>query len=144
MLNGKKEKVGLICWKDRDVEYCISNEANTQEIDSCVQRSKFGLQTLNCLRMISKYNQFMRGVDSADMFCLHCNLAVMCQKRWWLKLVFYLLNVGTSNALVRYNLSRKQNEQPSSIVDYKRELIMTLVGGRFEDIPEVIVQHLLL
>ena len=142
MLNGKREKVGLICWKDRDMVYCVSNEANTQEIDSCVRRSKFGLQTLNRPRMISEYNQFMGGVDLADMRRLHCNSTVMCQNRWWLKLFFYLLDVGTSNALVLYNLSRKQNEQPLSIVDYKRELVMTLVGGRFEDIPEVIVRHL--
>ena len=115
MLNGKREKVGLICWKDRDMVYCILNEANTQEIDSCVQRSKFGLQTLNRPRMISKYNQFMGGVDLADMRRLHCNSTVMCQNRWWLKLFFYLLDVGTSNALVLYNLSRKHNEQPMSI-----------------------------
>ena len=88
MENGKKEKAGLVCWMDRDIVYCISNEVNTWEVDSCVQPSKFGLQTLNHLKMISEYNQYMGGVDLVDMCRLHCNSTVMCQNRWWLKLFF--------------------------------------------------------
>ena len=56
--------------------------------------------------------------------------------------VFYLLDVGTSNALVLYNLTRKENQQPASIVDFKSELVMTLVETRFESLPEVTVLHL--
>ena len=58
------------------------------------------------------------------------------------QIVFYLLDVGTSNALVLYNLTKKENQQPTSIVDFKSELVMTLVGTRFESLPEVTVQHL--
>ena len=55
--------------------------------------------------------------------------------------LFYLLDVRTLNALVLYNLSRKQNEQLLSIVDYKRDMVMTIVGGRIKSVPEAIVQH---
>ena len=56
--------------------------------------------------------------------------------------LFYLLNVRTLNALVLYDLSRKQNEQLLSIVDYKRDMVMTIVEGRIESVPEAIVQYL--
>ena len=36
MENGKRECIGLVCWRDQDIVYCISNEANTVEVDTCV------------------------------------------------------------------------------------------------------------
>ena len=142
MENGKQECIGLVCWRDRDIVYCVSNEANTVEVDTCIRRSKLGLQTIKRPTMIRDYNWYMGGVDLADMRRLHCNSTVMCQNRWWLKLFSYLLDVGTSNALVLYNLTKKENQQPTSIVDFKSELVMTLVGTRFESLPEVTVRHL--
>jgi hypothetical protein len=65
---------------------------------------------------------------------LHCNSTIMCQNRWWLKLFFYLLDVGTSNALVLFNESSKMltraNEtyKPMNIVEFKQQLVEGLVG----------------
>ena len=85
--NGKK-LAGLVCWKDRDIVYCLSNKCNTKETDVCRRRSKEGLLTIARPKMISEYNRYMGGVDLADMQRLHCNLTIMGQNRWWLKLFF--------------------------------------------------------
>ena len=83
----------------------------------------------------------MGGVDPADMRRLHCNSTIMCQKRWWLKLFFYLLDVGTSNALILYNESQRirlqpNNYTPVNIVTFKMELIEGLVGKTMDDLFE--------
>ena len=64
--NGKKW-AGLVCWKDRDIVYCLSNECNTKETDVCRRRSKEGLVTIARPKMISEYNRYMGRVDLADM-----------------------------------------------------------------------------
>ena len=79
---------GLVCWKDRDIVYCLSNECNTKETDVCRRRSKEGLLTIAQPKMISEYSCYMGGVDLADMQHLHCNSTIMGQNRWWLKLFF--------------------------------------------------------
>ena len=53
---------------------------------------------------------------------------IMCQNRWWLKLFFYLLDVGTSNALILYNESYRIHSNgigyiPMNIVDFKMQII---------------------
>ena len=140
-VEGERQMAGLVCWKDRDIVYCISNESNTKEKDSCKRRSKDGLLTIERPKMITEYNRYMGGVDLADMRRLHCNSTIMGQNRWWLKLFFYLLDVGTSNALVLYNLTRKEGQQPLTIVNYKTELIRAFVGTRLQGIPETVVEH---
>jgi hypothetical protein len=83
---------------------------------------------------IANYNKYMGGVDLADMPRLHCNSTIMCQNHWWLKFFFYLLDVGTSNALVLFNASSKmltranENYKPMNIVDFKLQLVEGLVG----------------
>ena len=36
---GKMCRAGLVCWKDRDIIYCISNETGTVDGDKCTWRS---------------------------------------------------------------------------------------------------------
>ena len=36
---GKMCRAGLVCWKDCDIVYCISNETGTVDGDKCTQRS---------------------------------------------------------------------------------------------------------
>jgi hypothetical protein len=83
----------------------------------------------------------MGGVDLADMRRLHCNLTIMGQNRWWLKLFFYILDVGTSNALVLYNESARirlgetgGKYSPMNVVQFKMELIVKLVGKTMDDL----------
>ena len=86
--------------------------------------------------MVSKYNQFMGGVDLADMHQLHCNSTIMGQNRWWLKLFFYLLDVGTSNVLVLYKLAKKPDADAMSIVKFKELLVQSFVRSRLDPVPD--------
>jgi hypothetical protein len=84
---------------------------------------------------IANYNKYMGGVDLVGVRRLHCNSTIMGQNCWWLKLFFYLLDVGTSNALVLYNESVKSCLQqettthtPMNIVEFKMKLMEDPVG----------------
>ena len=136
---GKMCRAGLVCWKDRDIVYCISNETGTVDGDKCTRRSREGLIELNRPQSIAEYNTYMGGVDLADMRRLHCNSTIMGQHRWWLKLFFYLLDVGTSNALVLYNCTR---ESPISVTEFKAMLVKGFLGDQLRPIPESPVPHL--
>jgi hypothetical protein len=50
----------------------------------------------------------MGGVDLADMKRLPCNSIIVGQNRWWLKIIFYLLDVATSTTLVLYKKATKR------------------------------------
>jgi hypothetical protein len=97
---------------------------------------------------ITNYNKYMGGVDLADMRKLHCNSTIMCQNCWWLKLFFYLLDVGTSNTLVLYKESSKMRiidgtYAPMNIVDFKMQLVEGLVGRWIDSQSgqEQVVEH---
>ena len=63
----------------------------------------------------------------------------MGKHRGWLKLFFYLLDVGTSNALILYREmadSRKMN-----LFYYKKQLVHLLVGERLANIEQPVSQH---
>ena len=128
--SGNFSFAGLVCWRDRDIVYCLTNDSDTNNSDHCHRRSKDGIIEIARPTVISKYNKFMGGVDVADMRRLHCNSTIMGQNRWWLKLFFYLLDVGTSNALVMYNESVGEDLR-MNIVEFKAKLIETFVGIKF-------------
>lgn len=146
---GGTSHAGLVCWRDRNMVYCLSNDTNNFEFDECSRRGNGGIIRIPRPLSIANYNKYMGGVDLADMRRLHCNSTIMCQNRWWLKLFFYLLDVGTSNALVLYNESCKIRldesvYSPMNIVDFKMHVIQGLVGRNIEDlvvVPEAEVEH---
>jgi hypothetical protein len=145
---GATSHAGLVCWWDWNMVYCLSNDTNNFEFDECSCRGIGGIIKIPCPLSVVNYNKYMGGVDLADMHPLHCNSTIMCQKRWWLKLFFYLLDVGTSNALVLHNeRSRMQATDemaysPMNIVDFKMQLVESLVG-RWMDNQDVVeeVEH---
>jgi hypothetical protein len=133
--SGKKCTAGLVCWKDRNMVYCLTNDSSTSTEDECMRRSQGGLIRLKRPAVIGEYNQYMGGVDVADMRRLHCNSTIMGQKRWWLKLFFYLLDAGTSNALVLYNESIKakgNDKEPMTIAQFKLALVESLSGSKLK------------
>ena len=140
-VGNEAHEAGLVCWKDRDVVYCITNETETTGADECKCRTKNGLITIQRPRVISQYNQHMGGVDLADMRRLHCNSTIMGQNRWWLKLFFYLLDVGTSNSLVLYKLAKGSSADSLSIVEFKELLVQSFLGSRMESIPSAVASH---
>jgi len=101
--HGKKSKMGLICWKDKDIVYCLTNASDTSPTSHCYRRSATGRVCIARPVAIGEYNSKMGGVDLADQTRLHCNSRIKDLHRWWLKLFFYQLDVGTSNVMVVYN-----------------------------------------
>jgi hypothetical protein len=138
---GQASEAGLVCWHDRNMVYCLSNNSNNFEFDECSRRGLGGIIQIPRPISIANYNKYMGSVDLADMRRLHCNSTTMGQNRWWLKLFFYLLDVGTSNALVLYNESVKRCLQqettthtPMSIVEFKMKLVEDLVGRSIDNL----------
>jgi hypothetical protein len=131
--DGEKSKVGLVCWKDKDIVYCLTNATNTEPTGHCFRRSQSGKICISRPTAIELYNSSMGGVDVADQRRLHCNSSVKGLHRWWLKLFFYLLDVGTSNALVLFNES---TDSSYNIVRFKKELVYAFVGHKISAIPE--------
>lgn len=145
---GKSIQYGLVCWKDRDMVYCLSSchPTTTESTGSCVRRSSEGLKLLKRPGMIGEYNKYMGGVDLADMRRLHCNSTIMGQNRWWLKIFFYLLDVGTANALVLYREAivgtpMANDDNKITIAEFKKRLIMGLVGPRLAIVDRPIATH---
>jgi Transposase IS4 len=133
--NGEGEKItyGLVCWKDRDVVYCLTNNTNTTNIGSCYQCTSEGVKCIERPKVIGMYNTYMGGVDVADMRRMHCNSMLMGQNQWWLKLFFYLLDVSVENAYVLYNIAMDKKE--INLVEFKEQLVMSMVGHKIQDVP---------
>jgi hypothetical protein len=117
---------GLVAWRDRNIVYCLSNDSINFDFDECKRRGDGGIISLPRPVSIANYNRYMGGVNLADMRRLQCSSTIMGQNRWWLKLFFYLLDVGTSNALVLHNEYRRTTKQngkeasPMNIVEFKK------------------------
>ena len=111
------------------IVYCLSSAHNNYSNDECKRKSQGGIVTLTRPAVIGDYNKFMGGVDLADMRRLHCNSTIMGQHRWWLKLFFYLLDVGTANSLVLYREAMNNNvTKKLSLVDFKRMFVHYVIG----------------
>ena len=77
----------------------------------------------------------MGGVDLADKKRKHCDSTVMHQRRWWLKIFFYMIDVTAANALVLYNEAMESRGSPKvPISEFKQKLIKYFTGNRLEDV----------
>ena len=65
----------------------------------------------------------------------------MGQHRWWLKLFFYLLDVGTANALVLFRATTNGKNDKMSIVDFKRRLVQTFIGHKLGKPSGHVTEH---
>jgi hypothetical protein len=84
--SGEESQARLVCWRDRNMVYCLSNNSNNFEFDECSCRGLGGIIRIPWPVSIANYNKYMGGVDLADMRRQHCNSTIMGQNRWWLKL----------------------------------------------------------
>ena len=104
-----KHCIGIACWKDRQVR--------------C---TKDGLVTINHPHVVQQYNEHMGGVDLADMRRLHVQTNNVGLHRWWLRMFFYLLDVGTSNAMILFSIAKDNSE--INLATYKKALVRHVVG----------------
>jgi len=142
-LKGERKRAGLVQWKDRAPVICLTNDTSTIPTDTCKRRSAAGLIELTRPSVIGKYNQFMGGVDVADKRRLFADSTIRCQNRWWLKLFFYLLDAGTSNACVLYNEAMSGKQPPYNIIEFKSALVEWLIGDVMKGSAEIqsVVEH---
>ena len=61
----------LVCWKDKDVFYSLTNCVYETKTNVCFRQSLEGRITLQRPRVISEYNNNVGGVDLADVRRLH-------------------------------------------------------------------------
>jgi hypothetical protein len=130
---------GVVAWRDGTMVYCLSNDVNNHECDKCRRRVDGGVVEVKRPICIARYNESMGGVDLADMKRMQCSSSIMGQGRWWLKLFFYFLDVGTGNALVLYNEQLKMRAQGKeynrwNLSQFKMQLIEDLVGKSANDL----------
>ena len=116
------QEIGLVIWKDRKPVLCMTNHHDTGDSSECHRRTKDeGIIKIKRPKVIEYYNTYMGGVDLADKKRLHANSTIMGSNRWWLKLFYYNLDVGTANALILYNLAVYSNKDDYwNITDYKK------------------------
>jgi hypothetical protein len=129
----------VVAWRDGTMVYCLSNDVNNHECDKCRRRVDGGVVEVKRPICIARYNESMGGVDLADMKRMQCSSSIMGQGRWWLKLFFYFLDVGTGNALVLYNEQLKMRAQGKeykrwNLSQFKMQLIEDLVGKSANDL----------
>lgn len=68
--------MGLICWKDRDIVYCLTNATDTAPSSHCFRRSSAGRVCISRPKAIGEYNSRMGGVDLADQIRLQHNSSI--------------------------------------------------------------------
>jgi Transposase IS4 len=131
--DGTVKECGLVCWKDGDMVYCLTNSVTTATKGKCFRRQQGG-RRIECDRptTIEEYNQYRGGVDLADQRRKHCDSTIMGQHRWWLKLFYYLLDVATANALV---LCNEAMQSKMNMKDFKKKLVLYFVGTKLEVVP---------
>jgi Transposase IS4 len=129
-MQGEKKQVGLVAWKN--MVFCLTNDTSTIPLDECRRRGQALLSS--SVQRLFQSTTGMGGVDVADMRRLRCNSTVMGQNRWWLKLFFYLLDAGTSNALIVYNEAMQEKQHPYNIVDDKSKVVEALVGDKIKTV----------
>ena len=67
MEDRKEGAAGLVCWRDRNMVYCLSNDSNNFEFDECSRRGIGGIIRIPRPISIAQYNKYMGGGDLADM-----------------------------------------------------------------------------
>lgn len=60
-MKGERKEAGVVAWKDRNLVYCVTNDASTASMDECKRRAQGGVITIKRPQVIGKYNQYMRG-----------------------------------------------------------------------------------
>ena len=135
---GMEKTIGLVIWKDRQPVYILTSECNTSLVDKCVRRSKGGLLYIDRPIAVAQYNQFMGGVDVADMKRLFCESRVHGLNRWWIRIFLYHMDVGTVNAMVLFRNSytiHKEKPEARNLRNFKLSWIEEYCGSRIRSIP---------
>ena len=125
-------EIGITCWKDSKMVYTITTDSETASSDTCQHRTKHGLIDIERPNVVKQYNSHMGGVDLADMRHMHVQTNIVGLHRWWLRVFFYLLDVGTSNAMILF-MSTQKNTNNINLAWFKHQLLHHFVGHKVNE-----------
>jgi hypothetical protein len=77
--SGQESQAGLVCWRDRNMVHCLSNDSNNFEFDECSRRGLGGIIQIPRPVPIANYNKYMGGVDLAVLKC-ELQAIVVCKQ----------------------------------------------------------------
>lgn len=122
-------KVLAVSWKDSKPVYLLSSVASHQPPDTVTRRLKSQLLTVRRHPVIVSYNGGMGGVDDVDAGRSYYPIHFRRIKRWWLNILFWLLEVVLNNSLILYNaMAELYQWKPKTTKEYRRILAELLVG----------------
>ena len=79
----------------------------------------------------------MGGVDIADQKRLFCESRIHGLGRWWIRVFFYYVDIGTVNAMVLYRKSIASTKA-FSLHDFKMAWVNSYCGNRIREIENLL------
>jgi len=102
-------KLRFLIWQDKKPIYILSNVYNGYIITKTkLDHSKKQLNLIKIPYMISEYNKYMGGIDRMDHY-LSTYISNHRSKKWYKKIIVYMINVALNNANILYNLYLEKN-----------------------------------
>ena len=114
----------------------LSSNFNPMEPETLVKRKQHdgALKEMSCPLPLKCYNDNMDGVDRSDQM----RTAYLCgrmSKRWWTYLLWFLVDLCISNALIlmceseNHQMQTKhRKENVPSVLEYRKKLAVQLLG----------------
>lgn len=134
----KASKSGLVClkWMDKKPILFISNFHNPQDVCNVTRRAKDGSPiTVHCPTLVKNYNQFMGGVDKADMLKAIYELDRK-SKKWWHRIFFHFLDVCVVNAYIIYKETAAYHSAACiNLKEFKLSVGVGLIGAASSNAP---------
>lgn len=101
-------------WKDTKVVTMASSLDIATESVTVSQKvkvnGKFEKKEIPQPKSVSRYNQFMNGVDKSDQLLSKYNLLRKCL-RWWKTLFFHIIDIALINGCILFSLESKGNPE---------------------------------
>ena len=79
-----------------------------------------------CPEMVNAYNLFMGGVDKNDMLIALYRSTMKPKKRWYLKIIFHMVDLCKVNAWLTYRRDFEASLQPAKDMMPLKEFIINL------------------
>ena len=132
---GEKHELGVVSWMDCKPIHAFSTCFDTSSFGICDRRTKDGTVQLPRPEIISQYNPYMGGIDSADQRGLHSETRVHGLHRWWVRLFFYGFDVAMGNAFILFKqgLPDGHKDEKMTMRQFRIALVKRWLGN--EGIP---------
>ena len=119
--------ISVVKWQDKRPVFVARNLYDPRETETVIRTQKDGSkQNVNCPKMVSEYNKFMRGVDLFDQRISSYSIDRK-SKRNWIRIFVYFLQASLSNAFICYNDLSASN---MTYIEFLASVSISLVGDQ--------------